>query len=122
MLAPYSRAELGGELRAIAYKVVVEPEPEPERLVAVVKSQEDSFRVGRVVSVGKVAAEKIPELEPGLRVLYAQGHSCTTAVEGRHIVHHDHVLCVVEGEGRLEARSNADPRATEVRFDRQVAR
>jgi hypothetical protein len=88
-------------LRAIAFKVIVEPEREAsdDRLITIVKSAKDSFRIGRVLSVGAVAKEKVPELEPGVRVLYAQSVACTNACEDRHIVHHDHVLCIVaEGE------------------------
>lgn len=94
----------GLTLRAIAFKVIVEPEPEPKRAIHIVKDMADAFRVGRVLSIGKEAADKLPDLRVGDRVLYAQTTSCTTAVKGRHIVHHDHVLCVVEGEGPLDAR------------------
>ncbi len=93
MLAAYREMTL----RAVAYKVIVEPEKEAtdDRLIAIVKHTKDSFRLGRVLSVGAVAKEKVPELEPGVRVLYAQSVACTTAVENRHVVHHDHVLCIV---------------------------
>lgn len=103
MLAPYETREL----RAIAYKVIIEPEPEPERVIHVVKEREDSFRIGRVISIGSEANEKIPELAVGDRVLYAQTVSCTTAMKDRHIVHHDHVLCIVEGYSKAEL----DPKA-----------
>ena len=92
MLAPYENREL----RAIAYKVIVEPEPEPERVIAIVKERDDAFRIGRILSIGDEAARKVPELRVGDRVLYAQSVSCTTAVRNRHIVHHDHVICAVE--------------------------
>lgn len=88
------------DLRAIAYKVIVAPEAEAKSasVIEIVTSLKDAFRIGKVLSVGAVAKEKVPELEPGVRVLYAQSVACTTAVEGRHIVHHDHVIAVI-GEG-----------------------
>lgn len=101
----------GLELRAIAFKVIVQPEPEVDRIVHVIKERDDAFRVGRILSIGKEAAEKLPELRVGDRVLYAQSTSCTTAVKDRHVVHHDHVLCVVEGDGPVDARLSALDRA-----------
>ena len=95
MLAAYE----GVELRAIAFKVVIEPLAEPERIIAIVKERQDSFRRGRVLSIGKVAAEKLPDLRVGDLVLYAQSVACTNAVKNRHIVAHDHVLAVVVDVG-----------------------
>ena len=95
MLAPYEVTKVG-ELRAIAFKVVVQPEPEPERTIQVVRERDDVFRIGRVVSIGSEANEKIPDLMVGDRVLYAQSMATTTAVKDRHVVPHDHVLCIVE--------------------------
>jgi hypothetical protein len=116
MLAPY---ELGGtaELRATGRKVVVEPEPAPERLVHVVKDRDDSFRIGRILSMGIEAADKLRELKVGDRVLYAQSVACTTAVtkrdkagssKARHIVDHEAILCgVQEGAETVELTSSA---------------
>ena len=106
MLAPYDTAEL----RAIAFKVIVEPEPAPERIIAIVQDSADNFRIGRVLSIGREAGTKVPELAVGDRVLYAQSVSCTTAVKNRHVVHHDHILCVVSGDGPLDARALSAPR------------
>lgn len=86
----------GSELRAIAFKVIVKPDPKPEPLIEIIQERADSFRTGRVLSIGAIAREKNPDLRVGDRVLYAQSTSCTTAVKDRHVVNHDHVLCVVE--------------------------
>jgi co-chaperonin GroES (HSP10) len=110
MLAPYETAKIG-ELRAVAYKIVVEPEPAPERVIALVRDRPDVFRIGRVVSIGSEANEKIPELAVGDRVLYSQSVACTTAVKDRHIVHHEHVLCIVEGGSVAELDPNILERA-----------
>lgn len=113
MLAPYETLPL----RAIAFKVIIEPEPAPERLIHVVKETEDAFRIGRVLSIGKEAQEKMPDLKVGDRVLYAQLTSCTTAVKDRHIVKWDHVICGVDDEvtlPELDAKSLAPPMVASV--------
>jgi hypothetical protein len=106
MLAPYEPSRVG-EARAIAFKICVEPEDEPERAIALVRSLPDTFRIGRVLSIGSAALEAIPELAVGDRVLYAQSVACTTAMARRHFVHHDHVVCIVE-PGATQAE--LDPR------------
>lgn len=108
MLTPYE----GVKLRAVGVKVIVEPEPEPETAIALVKNQPDSFRLGRVVSIGSEAATHLPDLRVGERVLYAQSVACTTAVKGQHVVHWEHVIApVVEGPIDIEARSLARAQA-----------
>jgi hypothetical protein len=92
MLAPYE----GKEVRAVAGKVILEPEEAPERIIEIVREREDAFRVGRVISIGREAAKELPDLRIGDRVLYAQGVACTTAVKDRHIVAHDTILCALD--------------------------
>jgi co-chaperonin GroES (HSP10) len=96
--------ELGdAELRATAYKVIVEPEETvTSSLLTIVRKDEDSFRIGRVLSLGVEASRKLPDVKRGDRVLYAASTACvngaTRGGKPRHIVHHDHVLCAVESE------------------------
>lgn len=115
MLAPYDCDDVG-PLLAVAFKVIIEPEPEPQRTIHVVKDRADSFRIGKVLSLGSEANEKLPELAIGDRVLYVQSQACTTAVKNRHIVHHEHVLCVVLDPETtdLEAKSLTLPPAVQV--------
>ncbi len=103
MLAPYEKTEL----RAIAEKVIVVPEDEPARLIEVVKERPDSFRIGRVLSIGLEAAKQLPELAVGDRVLYAQSVACTTAVKDRHVMHYDQVIAIVAGGSELGAAAPA---------------
>jgi hypothetical protein len=94
------------ELRAPGVKIVIEPEdpPKASELIEVVrgKGEEDTFRIGRVLSMGTEAARELPDVQPGDRVLYPQTVAATNAAERggkpRHIVHWDKVLAaVVEG-------------------------
>jgi co-chaperonin GroES (HSP10) len=97
--------ELGAhELRAIAGKLVIEPEasPPPSTLIEIVRPErdEDTFVTGRVLSIGPEAATELPGVKVGDRVLYSQSVSATNAAtrggKARHIVHHSHVLCAIE--------------------------
>jgi hypothetical protein len=106
MLAPYEPRRC----RAVAAKVVIHPEPEPERLISRPDNmQADSFRIGRILSIGTDAAKALPELAEGDYVLYVQSTACTTAMRDRAIVHHDAVICGVDGPGELNAKSLSLP-------------
>jgi hypothetical protein len=111
-LRPVELGELE-ELRAVGCKLVIAPEEPPARLLEIVRKDEDTFAIGRVISMGIEAADKLREVKPGDRVLYSQSVSATNAAakrEGsklaaRHVVHHDHVLCgVAEDVQQWEAR------------------
>lgn len=91
------------ELRAIVERVVIEPEKVQRSPLDIDRSDEDTFRIGVVLSIGTAARKKCPEIEIGMRVLYAASGAATNAAKRgdaeRHVVHSDHVLCEVYGPG-----------------------
>jgi hypothetical protein len=104
----------GEELRGAGTKVIIAPEKSPDRLVHLVRGDgdEDTFAVGRIVSVGTEAGRELgPDLKVGDRVLYAQSSAAKNAVKGRHVVRWDHVLCGVSDDAKnIEARVIAHDR------------
>jgi hypothetical protein len=111
--APIELAQ-GEELRGAGTKVVIAPEAPPKRLVELARFEgnEDTFAVGRIVSVGTDAARELgPDLKVGDRVLYAQSGAAKNAVKGRHVVRWDHVLCGIDADvEHVEARVIAHDR------------
>jgi co-chaperonin GroES (HSP10) len=104
----------GEELRGAGTKVIIAPEKPRERLVHLVRGDgdEDTFVLGRIVSVGTEAGRELgPDLKVGDRVLYAQSAAAKNAVKDRHVVRWDHVLCgIAEDVKHVEARVIAHDR------------